>query len=335
MRGETTLRELAQIANLSVNTVSRALNDRDGVNEETRKFIKELAKKHHYRPNMMARSMRGAQNNLLGTLVGDITDNFFIQLLSGVEEITGEHMPIIIGNTCEDVRKQREWLELLLSYHCKNIIITPVQEDASFIKLLQDEKVNFVIADRTIKGADDCNQVSFDIRRDSFRAVEYLIQCGHRRIGIINQFSNLSTETDRTLGYREALQEYLIAENPAYIRHCRDGREADAAAREMLSMENPPTALFLAKDVLALDAVSAIYGMDLRIPDDVSVFLYGRPEWSQALRPRFSCMEREVKEIGRMSAKIILDKLNGKGSTRPANIMFESKLLIRDSVKMI
>ena len=335
MRGETTLKELAQMANLSVNTVSRALNDRDGVNPETRKFVKELAQKYHYRPNMMARSMRGAQNNLLGTLVGDITDNFFVQLLAGVEEITGEHMPIIIGNTCEDVRKQQEWLELLLSYHCKNIIITPVQEDSSFIKLLQEEKVNFVIADRTIKGADDCNQVSIDIRRDAFRAVEYLIRCGHRRIGIINQLSRVSTETDRTLGYREALQEYHIPENPAYIRLCHDGHEAGKAAFELMSLTEPPTALFLAKDTLAIEAVSALYSMDLCIPDDVSVFLYGCPEWSQALRPRFTCMEREVKDIGRMSARIILDKLNGTGSSRPINIMFESKLLIRDSVKML
>ena len=112
-------------------------------------------------------------------------------------------------------------------------------------------------------------------------------------------------------------------------------REAGVAVRELMSMPEPPTALFLAKDVLALDAVSALYNMDLRIPDDVSVFLYGCPEWSQALRPRFTCMEREVKDIGRMSARIILDKLNGNGSTRPINIMFESKLLIRDSIRML
>ena len=81
MKSEVTLRDLAKLAGVSVNTVSRALNDRDGVNEQTRARILQLAEEHHYRPNIMARTMRGIQSNMIGTLVGDITDNFFVQLL--------------------------------------------------------------------------------------------------------------------------------------------------------------------------------------------------------------------------------------------------------------
>lgn len=335
MKKETTLKELAKIANLSANTVSKALNDRAGVNPETRKYVKQLAEQYHYRPNMMARTMRGAQSNLIGTLVSDITDNFFIQLLSGVEEVTKDVMPIIIGNTCEDAKKQRSCLDLLLSYHCKNIIITPVHGDETFVSLLKSEGVNFVIADRTIPGTDDCNQVSINIRQDAYRAVEHLIRCGHRRIAIINQLSSVSTETDRTRGYEDALSAYQIPINPAYIRLCPDARRAGLACRELLSLSEPPTALFLAKDMLALEAVSAIYDMNLNIPRDVSVILYGTPEWSQSFRPQFTCMERAVRDIGRTAARILLDKMNKTVGSRPVHITFDSKLILRDSVRIL
>ncbi|HML48456.1 MAG TPA: LacI family DNA-binding transcriptional regulator, partial [Clostridia bacterium] len=260
MKNEVTLRDLAKLAGVSVNTVSRALNDRDGVNEQTRAQILQLAQDHHYRPNIMARTMRGIQSNMIGTLVGDITDNFFVQLLAGVEEEIGHaSMPILIGNTDEDVRKQRQRLDLFLSYGCKNIIITPVDADTGFIDTLREAGVSFVIADRVLEGVEGCNQVSINNRRDAFRAVEYLLQCGHRRIAILNQ--RRDAFANRGLPVRE---EYVILT-----------RSASTAARDVraaLEGPEPPTALFIAKDTLALNAVAAVNACNLAIPENLSVF---------------------------------------------------------------
>lgn len=336
MKGETTLKEIASLAGLSINTVSRALNNRSGVNEKTRSYIKELAEKYHYRPNMMARTMRGVQNTLLGTIVSDINDQFFVSLLSGIEEeATKASMPIIIGNTSEDMKKQNDCLELLLSYHCKNIIITPVQCNSYFVEMLRREDVHFVVLDRVLRDVTDINQVSINNLNDSYRAVEYMIKCGHRRIAIINQDSNIPTESDRTLGYMNALSDNGIPCNPAYVRLCPDAYSAGLASRALMELENPPTAIYLAKDRLALEAVSALYSLNKNIPDDVSIFIYGSPEWIQLMHLNITCMERPIQDIGRMAARILIDRLNGSRGSEPTNTILDSKLVIRDSVKML
>lgn len=336
MKGETTLRDLAALAGVSVNTISRALNNREGVNPNTKARILQLAQEHNYRPNIMARTMRGVQSSMIGALIGDITDNFFVQLLSGVEEEAGrESMPIIIGNTGEDARKQRESLDLLLSYGCKNIIITPVDADPGFVKTLREARCSFVITDRTIEGMEDCHQVSINNRRDAYRAVEYLIQCGHRRIAILNQRSTVATETDRTTGYREAMQAHGIQVPDSHVVASRSRNSVGRDVRALLEGEGRPTALFIAKDTLALPAVAAINDCGLSIPEDLSVFIYGSPEWSQSLHPYFTCMERAVKDLGRTSARILISRMQGGEMAGPVNIQFDSNLVVRDSVRMI
>lgn len=336
VNGDITLKELARLANLSVNTISRALNDRDGVSPETRRQVKELAQQYHYRPNMMARSMRGASSNMVGVLLCDLSDSFFVKLLSGVEEeLARASMPILIGNANENAARQRECLELFLSYHCKDIIIAPVVGDTTFLDFLRAEGVNFVLADRTQPDLTDCNQVDINIRRDAFRAVEHLIRCGHRRIAIVNQLSTVFTETERTAGYQDALQAYGLAEDPALIRCCRSPKEAAAACAELMSLPHPPTALFLAKDTLAMSAVSRLYSLGLHIPDDVSVLIYGNPEWATFQRPWLSCMERSIQDIGRTSARILIERMKVKRPLDPLHISFDSNLILRDSIRIL
>ena len=336
IKGEITLKELSALANLSINTISRALNERDGVSRETREYVQSLAREHNYRPNMMARSMRGQQSTLIGTLVGDMTDNFFVELLSGVEEeTTKESMPIIIGNTGEDIQKQQATIDMLLSYGCRNFIITPVQGNTTFIETLSEKNANLVIADRTIESADSVHQIGINNRKDSYRTVEYLIRCGHRRIAVVNQRSDIGTETDRTQGYLEALADNGIERCAAYIVNCENRGDVPGAMHRLLTGPECPSAVFIAKDTLSLNAVSAIYDAGLRVPEDISVVLYGSPEWSQSFRPYFTCMARAVKDIGRTSARIIIDQMKGNRCAGPINIKFDSNLVIRDSVRMI
>ncbi|GHU73697.1 LacI family transcriptional regulator [Clostridia bacterium] len=338
MKSCTTLRDLSRMANVSVNTISRALNDRNGVNPQTKARILNLAELHNYRPNLMARGMRIAQSRLIGTIVGDISDPFFVQLLSGIEEeASREQMPIIIGNTAEDAYKQQTNLELLLSYGCRNIVITPVDTGLAFLDTLREVDAQCVIADRVPIDAPDCDCVAINIRRDSARATEYLIQCGHRRIALLNQRSDLRTETDRTAGYLDAMRERGLPVNDLWVAHCTGRESAGRSMRRILDLPEAerPTAVFIAKDTLALDAVTAVYDSGLHIPDDLSVVLYGSPEWSQRLRPYFTCMVRAVSDIGRISARILIAKMRGEKTAAPVSILFDSSLVVRDSVRMI
>lgn len=333
---KTTLKDLSKIAGLSANTISRALNGKAGVSEKTREYIRSLAEAYNYHPNMMARTMRGGQNRMIGVLVGDIQDAFFVELLSGIEEVaTQNSMVIMVGNTNNDLSSEKNSLDMLLSYKCENFIITPAGNDLQAVNILKQAGVNFVIADRTFACVGDCNQVSIDNRADSRKAVEYLIAQGHRKIAIINQDSEISTETDRTKGYQDALLKNGIPVSDTLQKFVKPGSGAGSVCRALF--ENPqdaPTAVFIAKDTLSMQVTATLLDMGLVIPEDVSVMIYGCPAWSQAFRPYITCMDRPVKDIGRQSAQIIL-RSDGKKKAEPVTKYLDSKLLIRDSVKKL
>lgn len=333
---KTTLKDLSKIAGLSANTISRALNGKEGVSEKTRTYIRSLAEAHNYHPNMMARTMRGGRNRMIGVLVGDIQDAFFVELLSGVEEVAAKNsMMIMVGNTNNDLASEKTSLDMLLSYKCENFIITPAGNDLQAVNILKQAGVNFVIADRAFESVNNCNQVSIDNRQDSRKAVEYLIAQGHRKIAIINQDSEIGTETDRTKGYQDALLENGIPVSENLQKFIKFGSRGSRACQELF--ENPeaaPTAVFIAKDTLSMQVVAALLDMGLAIPEEVSVLIYGCPEWSQSFRPYITCMERPVKDIGRESAEIIM-QWDGKKKTDPVIKHLQSKLLIRNSVKKL
>jgi LacI family transcriptional regulator len=329
-----TLKELSGIANLSANTISRALNGKPGVNSETRKYILDLAKKHNYFPNMAARSMRGIKNNMIGTLVGDLTDPFFVELLAGVEEEATKHsMQLMIGNTAELAEKQRSLLNAFISYNCKNIIITPVNNDKRILNYLHHEGINFVIADRIVEGAEKYDQVAINNYGDSFRAVDYLLRHGHRDIMMVNQRSGILTETDRTKGYLNALAQNGIKPRREYIKLIPMKHKHFSLVNDLKKMKKMPSALFIAKDTLALDTVSSLYEAGLTIPNDISIILYGSPEWSRRLKPVLSCMLRPVREIGRSAVKVLLEKTRAFHPLPPAHILLDSILQEQDSIR--
>jgi len=325
------------MANLSANTISCALNNKPGVSAETRERVLSLADVHNYRPNMMARSMRGVQTKMIGVLVGDINDAFFVELLSGVEEVARkESMAIMVSNTNNNPRNEDVELDMLLSYKCENIVITPSGSDAGILQKLRSAGVNYVIADRTFPGVSQCNQVSIDNRTDAVSAVQHLISCGHRRIAIFNQRSEIATEKERTVGYRDALAVNGIPHCEAYERFIGEKAEIPAECAALMALPEPPTAVFIAKDTLSMQIVSSLQAQNVDIPGDLSVVIYGCPEWSQAFHPHFDCMVRPVKDIGRIAAEIIMENIHhGKDERGTSCVRLHSVLMEKESVRKL
>ncbi|MDR1440224.1 MAG: substrate-binding domain-containing protein [Clostridiales bacterium] len=273
---------------------------------------------------------------MLGVIVGDITDRFFVELISGVEEeAVKDSMILIIGNTGESSARQQSQLDMLLSYSCRDFVIAPVDESPSLIEMLRGEKANFVIADRIITEAVDFDQVGINNRLDSFRAVEYLLERGHRNIMIVNQLSELRTETDRTKGYLEAMRSWGAPVREEHICQFTSQANIGKLAYDIQRMAHRPTAIYIAKDTLALATVSALSAGGIRVPEDISVILYGNPDWSQKLTPAFTCMERPVKELGRMAVRIIMQNRSGARAVRSERILLDSRLVIQNSVREI
>jgi len=335
-KGNLTLRKIAELTHTSINTVSRALNHKDGVSRETRERILQVALKYNYRPNLMARSMRGMQTNLVGFLVEDVTNPYFVKMLAGAEQwANNEGMTLLIGSSNEMIDKERNHIDAFLSYRCSGMAICLVSPDRELIAMLKGENVNFVILDSPSGEQLACDRICIDNEADSEHAVRYLIECGHRQIAVFIPDPLTDTERDRYQGYRQALKKSNIKEDEHLVQKCPDKDSAYKSTVRLMESAYPPTALYVAKQSLGLSVLSALLNLGLRIADDVSLLIFGDPDWASIFHPTITCLQRQVEEMGRLGVEILMDKIRGQESGEPRKIVLDSRLVIRESVKRL
>ena len=324
---KATIKDLARLANTSVTAVSRALQHKDGVSEETGKRILELAEKHGYRPNLLAKNMRAAKSNIIGIIVGDITRTFFVELLRGVEEEARKQgMSVLISNANEDFENEKNAIENFLAYNCSGIIICPVSDHDDYLLKLKDEEVSIVLVDRPIQSDGSFNQVFFDNKIEAKRAVEYLLRNGHKNIACLSSLRPATTTLKKRIeGYKEALIEYGIKIREEYLHTCNDIQDLCDTVEKLLELPEKPTALFIADEPLAMPTVSTILRNGLSIPDDISVMIFGEPTWASSLPPGFSCISRPVREMGKQAVEMLAEQIrnrtNSKTSILPCTII--------------
>ncbi len=337
MGNRSTLRHIAEMTGYSVNTVSKALNNKYGVNEKTRAAILQAADLARYKPNFFARGIRGQNSNLLGLVVGDITNMYFINILKGVEAVANsEGMAIIICNSNEDLEKEEKAVDILSSYNCNGILICPVASNQTIIDKLIAERANFVALDTQFGGSVECDQVSVKIKSDFHRATEYLLACGHRRIGFITSAIPFKTVTSRRDGYEQALSANGVSPDPALIKLCQKDLDAKGACDALLGLADRPTAILVAREAYGLNAMASIMNHGLRLCDDMSLLVYGDPEWASTFNPGITCMQRPIAEMARLGTRLLIEKCRSSAES-PAcrSINLDSQLIVRESVKLL
>jgi DNA-binding LacI/PurR family transcriptional regulator len=332
-RKRITLKEIAEIANTSVTAVSRALSGKDGVSEETRQHIIQIAKDNNYRPNLLAKNMRSLRTNLIGIIVGDITRTYFIELLRGVEkEAREQSMHVLVANADEDFDTEYEAIQTFLAYNCSGLILCPVSRREDYLYELREEDVNVVIIDRPVDRSIGFSEVLIDNRKDSRTAVEHLLEHGHRRIAYI---SSAALETnpiqERYAGYLEALETHSIPLDSRLVKHLASVGETARHTAELLSLPDGPTAFYIADEPFAIHVVSTIMQGGLNIPGDVSVVLFCSPIWAAHLPPGFTCVDRPILMMGEQAVKLLVNQIHG--SSEHQRLTLSSQLRIRGSVK--
>ena len=331
-RKRITLKEVAQLCNASVTAVSRALSGKDGVSEETRQRIIQIANEHNYRPNLLAKNMRSLTTNLIGIVVGDITRTFFIELFRGVEmEARRQSMHVLIANADEDFATEREAVETFLAYNCSGIILCPVSYHDEYLVALGREDVRVVIIDRAVDEELGFSQIMIKNREASRQAVEHLLDHRHNRIAYFSS-SHIDTITlrERYQGYVDALVGRGVPVDQNLVRKCTGGDEIMSHTRDLLSQGHRPTAFYIADEPLAIHVVSAIMHQGLSIPGDVSVVMFGNPTWASQIPPGFTCVDRPIQEMGEQAVTLLIEQL--RDNSEHKCIKLDARLVSRGSV---
>lgn len=326
-----TMKEVATLAGVSLATVSRVVNSDGKVRPDLAEKVREAVSLLGYRRDLTATNLRRAdrQSASLGLVFDDVANPFHAALLRGVETVarTRGVLPLV-GSSDEDPARERELAEAFLSRRVDGLIVVPAGTDHSYLRSERDAGVALVFVDRPPAFIDaDC--VLSDNAGGASAATTHLIDAGHRRIGFLGDRRQIFTAIERLRGYREALTEHGIRFDESLVRmELHDSALASAATAELLTADDPPTALFTAQNLITIGAVQRLRALDLH--RKVALVGFDDLTLADAVEPGLTVVAQDAHELGRLTAELLFARLDGDdGPTRRVEV--PTKLIERGS----
>ena len=330
-RRKATMKDVADLAGVSLATVSRTLSAAAEVSPRLSRRVQAAAERLDYAVNINARGLRGKTSGLVVVLLPDIANPFFSVLLQGIEEQARSHdMAVLIGDTGVDrAIAETYWRRLVDGQRADGIILLNGFAPFAAEKLAVADYPIVVVSER-IAGL-DAPVVGIDNVAAGFDAVSYLARLGHRRVAhICGPAENVLTH-ERRAGYLKAVEAHGLDRWPDAIQpgefSIRAGRLATA---RLLAASRPPTAVFTANDEIAIGAIVEAKAHGLRVPEDFSVVGFDDIEMGQIADPPLTTIYQPRREMGRKALETLARLVEAPGR-RPADILLDYKLVVRDS----
>jgi len=329
----SSLTEVAEKAGVSIATVSRVINNSSKVNPETLLKVQQAIKELKYKPNRVAKRLRNrnASGNLLGVLIPDIQNPFYVEVLRGIEDVTYENKyALIMCNFSQDEKKEKLYLDILQSESIDGLIAAPVSEnDQNVINLLKSG-LPIVCVDRGLSGV-DVDVVLVENRNGAFSAVDHLAKSGYKRIAYIAGLPNIPSSRQRLQGYEDALKANGLQFDQILVKYGDSRHESGVIlCNELLNLPVPPDALFTGNNLITLGALETIHKRELKIPKDIAIIGFDDMYWSISLNPPLTAVRQPAYEIGRRAAEQLILRINDPHRPTVSMIM-KTELIIRSS----
>ncbi|MBI5958686.1 MAG: LacI family DNA-binding transcriptional regulator [Chloroflexi bacterium] len=325
-----TLKDVADHAQVSRATVSRVLNNNPSVDEDLRVRVLESIRLLGYQPNRAARRLRASSSDVLGLIISDIENPFFISVVRGVEDSAyANHMSVVLCNTDEDPVKQRMYLSVMQAERVAGLIISPTNANEDFAELRQVGIPIILLDRRTDKFETDA--VSIDNVGGAYLAVKHLIDLGYERIGMIGGSPHLTTGRERYEGYRKALHAAGMKIDEKLIKVGNFKTESGyALAKEFITSPQPPRAIFVANNLMTLGTLRVLREHGVRVPQDIALVGFDDMPWSSELCPPLTAVSQPTYELGQETVQLLLRRL--ADSDAPIRtVTLQPRLVIRES----
>lgn len=326
-----TIKDVARLAGVSTATVSRVLANEGYVSEEARKSVLAAMAQLHYQPSRVARSLRTQRSKILGLIISDIQNPFFISLVRAVEDVAQQHhYGVFLCNADENSEKEQFYLDLMQAEQVAGVIVSPTKEREDPCLQLLTADIPFVVVDRKMADV-EVDTVVVDNTQSTYELINHLIEDGHRRIGAVIGITIATTGRERYEGYMRALQEHQLPLSPDLLRTGMPREEVGSRlAGELLDLPEPPTAIFTGNNLLTQGALRAISQRGLSIPNDIALAAFDELEWMSLVQPGLTVIKQPTYEIGKMAAELLLQRIANPG--QPAQqVVAKGILNIRQS----
>ncbi len=332
-----TMKDIAEKANVSITTVSRVINNKPDVSEETKEKINNIIKELGYQPNNIARSLVLQKSHTIGLLIPDISNPFFPEVAKGIEDEAKKYnYSVIYNNTNHSLQGEKEGIELLKSKQVDGIILSLSMSNKEILDKLKNDSYPVIQIDNIIPDS-IYPSVLIDNKKSAYNATQHLIDMGHKDIAHITGDLKTKTGNDRLNGYKKALQDNNISLNEDWILEGDYSQNSGYLNfNKLLKQKMIPTSIFAANDLTALGIYEAALEKEIKIPEDISIIGHDDINVSSLVQPKLTTMAQPTYELGKLASNILINKLiNEENFDTGEERVLETKLIKRDSIKKI
>jgi len=323
------IRAVAELAGVSVATVSRALQQPERVSQKTRAKVLAAVRETGYKPNQMAVKFRSGKTHHLVALVPTVANLFFARVISGMQQAAHDRRySLLLCNTLADEAVEQSYARMVDTAQADGVI--QLRAFNPFTTHSSNEMLPMVNACEVLDDA-PCPSVQLDNRKAAQLMTEHLLQLGHRRIAMIKGPARSPLTRDRLAGYRDALQmaglsvdEQLLCPGNFSLQSGYD------ATAQLLALPMPPTAIFCENDEMALGALKCLKDQGIAVPAQVSVAGFDDIAFAQYCDPPLTTIAQPAEDFGRTAVNLLIDVLEQRLRTAP-KVMLPFELVVRGS----
>lgn len=331
-----TIKDVAERAGVSLKTVSRVINHESSVQDGTRARVLKAIEELHYRPDLSARSLRGARAYAIGLVYDNPNPYYIIAVQNGALSVCRELGFGLQIHPCDSKapRLAQELRDLVHRSRLAGLVLAPpMSEDAELIRHLAEAKVHFV---RILSAARDPQDgypcVYVDDRDAAYDITEHLIQLGHTRIGFLWGGEAHRSSPERFQGYADALRDYGIAQDKQLIvKGDYSFDDGFRGARKLLALKDPPTAIFGSNDEIAAGVLAAAKSAGINVPYELSIAGFEDSPFSKQSWPPLTTARQATEEISQHATRLLISQLQKNSRAEVHNEGFSPVLVVRGS----
>jgi len=330
-----TVKDIARKLNIAVSTVSRAFNDKGDIKKETRELILKTAAEMGFRPNPIAKKLFQGRTFNVGVIIPDFSfSHFFPEVIIGIQEVLFKAgYQVLIMQSNESAINELENIKSLENNMVDGIILSITSETSNFdyLRKMNGEGFPLVMFNRVATEI-DASQVVFDDYKWAFFATEHLIYQGYKKIFHFSGPKALRLSRNRMQGFTDALKKHKIPVRPDMIIETgftiSDG---ERVMQEHIDSQNLPEAIFCVNDTTAIGVMKKLKQNGFRIPADVALVGFTEGVIAELLEPQLTSVAQPTFEMGRIAAKLLIERIESKGIFVPQTVILNGRLNIRES----
>ena len=312
-----TIKEIARQLNVSVSTVSRALHDHPGIGLRTKTRVQQLARQLDYEPNQTAIFFKQRKTFTIGVVLPNLGEEFFSQAINGIEEIANNNKySVLIGQSKDDLAREREIVTTMKNNRVDGLIVSLSKNTTTYDHFTALKKVDIPIVffDR-VPTPPEFNKVYSNMNSGTREAIEFLIDKGHRRIGVINGPDEMRSSHERTETYKQVLIRKRLKIDLGLVTSSDLTKEGTYQAMQHLLSQRPrPTAILVINDYIALDAMQYARSQKLKINKDLCFVSYANlPLTHYIEHPPMASVEQYPYQQGAKAAEVLVSLIAREG----------------------